>query len=263
MHVGLVQTSPVFGKPQQNIADALAPIVPGRADVWVLPELFATGYQFRDRPELLELSEHVPDGPTTQVLIEKACESSCHIVAGLAERDGDRLYNSAVLVGPSGLLTCYRKVHLFYRETLLFSPGDRSFPVVDIGAAKVGVMICFDHLFPESARSLALQGADLIAHPANLVLPDLAQRTMAVRALENGLFTATANRVGTEARTDETLTYTGQSQIVGPDGVMLHRMSPNEVGYSVIEIEIERARSKRITDHNDKLSDRRPDQYRL
>jgi len=263
MRIGIVQTSPTFGERDRNVEEALRLLNGDHADLWVLPELFASGYQFADIGEARELAEPVPAGFTTQALVRHAAEKGCHIVAGLAEREGNRLYNSAVLVGPSGLRACYRKVHLFYREKLLFTPGNRSFPVVDIGIARIGLMICFDHLFPESARSLALQGADLIAHPANLVLPDLAQHTMAVRALENGVFTATANRIGTESRTDETLCYTGQSQIVGPDGVILHRMPSDAVGHFVIDIDVERARDKQITDHNDKLVDRRPDQYRL
>ena len=263
MRIGIAQTSPVFGERDRNIADALELIGQEHADLWVLPELFATGYQFVDASEARELAEPVPGGFTTQALVKHAAEQGCHIVAGLPEWNGKRLYNTAVLVGPSGFLSCYRKVHLFYEEKGSFSPGDRSFPVIDIGAARIGLMVCFDHLFPESARSLALQGADVIAHPANLVLPDLAQRTMRVRALENGVFTATANRVGEESRTSETLVYTGQSQIVGPDGEIRVRLSPDTVEAAVVEIDVARARNKRITDHNDKLADRRPDQYRL
>jgi len=263
MRIGIAQTSPVFGEVARNTEHALDSIGRERADLWALPELFASGYQFASAGECWELSEPVPDGPTTQALIGYANEHGCHIAAGLPESDGDRVFNSAVLVGPDGFLSCYRKVHLFCHEKEFFTPGDRSFPVIDIGIARVGLMVCFDHLFPESARSLALQGADVIAHPANLVLPDLAQRTMATRALENGVFTATANRVGTESRTDETLVYTGQSQIVGPDGAILAALSKTDVGIFVAEIDVERARSKRITEYNDKLADRRPDQYRL
>jgi len=184
-------------------------------------------------------------------------------VAGLPEIDGDNVYNAAVLVGPNGFLAHYRKIHLFYEEKINFTPGDLPFPVIDIGIAKVGMMVCFDHLFPESARSLTLQGADVIAHPANLVLPDLAQRTMSIRALENGVYTATANRVGTEARTDESLTYTGQSQVIAPDGEALVRLSQDKVEVAVVEIDVMKARDKAITVHNDKLGDRRPDLYQL
>ena len=297
MRIGIAQTSPAFGSRDRNIAEALELIGREHADLWILPELFASGYQFVNAsearalaepvpygpttqalieharlhnchivaglPELGELAEPVPGGSTTGALVEHAAEQGCRIVAGLPESDGKRLYNSAVLVGPNGFLACYRKVHLFYEEKQHFSPGDRSFPVIDVGIARIGLMVCFDHFFPESARSLALQGADVIAHPANLVLPDLAQRTMAIRALENGVFTATANRVGVESRTSETLVYTGQSQIVGPDGEVCVQLSPDGVEAAVVEIDVERARDKRITGFNDKLADRRPDQYRL
>jgi len=263
MRIGIAQTSPEFGEVDRNIEDALGLIEKEQADLWVFPELFATGYQFVDASEARELAEPVPDGPTTRALIEHAKEHGCHVVAGLPEADGERIYNAAVLVGPGGFLACYRKVHLFCAEKEHFVPGDRSFPVIDIGIAKVGTMVCFDHLFPESARSLALQGADVIAHPANLVLPDLAQRTMAIRALENHVFTATANRVGAESRTGETLVYTGRSQVVRLDGKVLVRLSPDRIETAVVGIDVARARDKRITDWNDVLADRRPDQYRL
>jgi predicted amidohydrolase len=263
MRIGIAQTDPAFGEKDRNIEDALELIGKERADLWILPELFATGYQFVDASEARELAEPVPDGPTTRALIDFASAHSCHVVAGLPESDGNRIYNAAVLVGPSGFLSCYRKVHLFCAEKEFFSLGDRSFPVIDVGFARIGTMVCFDHLFPESARSLALQGADVIAHPANLVLPDLAQRTMAIRALENRVFTATANRVGAESRTGETLVYTGRSQVVGPDGKVLVRLSSDRVETAVVGIDVERARDKRITKWNDVLADRRPDQYRL
>ena len=261
MRIGIVQSSPEFGAVQANLAFVMEAMQPQVADLWVLPELFATGYQFLSPEETRSFAEPVPDGPTTRALLEFAERAQCHIVAGLPEVDGDRVYNASVLVGPTGLLARYRKVHLFYEEKLNFSPGNLPFAVTDIGSARVGMMICFDHLFPESARSLALQGADVIAHPANLVLPDLAQRTMSIRALENGVFTATANRVGTEARGAESLTYTGQSQVIAPSGEILVRLDKTSVDVAVVEIDLESARDKAITKHNDKLEDRRPGLY--
>jgi len=263
MRIGIVQSSPVFGEVESNLAGCFDLMSSYTADLWVLPELFATGYQFLNPAEAKELAEPVPSGKTTQALIARAKENECFVVAGLPEIDGDNVYNASVLVGPDGFLARYRKIHLFYEEKINFAPGNLPFAVVDIGIAKVGMMVCFDHLFPESARSLALQGADVIAHPANLVLPDLAQRTMSIRALENGVYTATANRVGTEARGDESLTYTGQSQVVGPDGVALVRLSQDQIEVAVVEIDIAVARNKAITKHNDKLGDRRPDLYQL
>ena len=263
MNIGIVQSSPIFGEIDRNLADCLAQMTPHKADLWVLPELFATGYQFLNAGEAHALAEPVPNGQTTQALIEHAREFDCFIVAGLPELDDKSVFNASILVGPDGLVARYRKIHLFYEEKMNFAPGDLPFAVVDIGIAKVGMMICFDHLFPESARSLALQGADIICHPANLVLPDLAQRTMSIRALENGVFTATANRVGSEERGNESLTYTGQSQIIDPKGEPRVRLSLDHAEVAVVEIDVAQSRSKSITKHNDKLSDRRPELYAL
>ena len=264
MRLGIVQTNPTFGEINANLEQAFRLMNTGRAHLWVLPELFATGYQFVSRDEVRSLAEPVPDGRTTAALCDYAARQKTHIVAGLPERDGDRLFNAAILVGPDGLISRYRKVHLFYKETVHFDPGDLPFAVQDLGFARVGMMICFDHLFPESARSLSLLGADILCHPANLVMPDLAQQTMKVRALENGVFTATANRIGTETRDgEESLTYTGQSQIVAPDGTILARMEQDAMHAAVLEIDEHSARAKAITRFNDKLGDRRPDRYSL
>jgi 5-aminopentanamidase len=261
MRIGIVQSAPVFGEVEANTSSVLQQMASHSADLWVLPELFATGYQFVDEEEVRAYAEPVPGGQTTERLLEFSVKHGCHIVAGLPEADGDLIYNAAVFVHPSGGAATYRKIHLFYKEKLLFAPGNRPFSVANIGGARVGVMICFDHLFPESARSLALQGADIIAHPANLVLPDLAQKTMAVRALENGVFAGTANRIGTEARGTEALTYTGQSQIVDPHGTVLVQLPPDETQVAVLEIDVSQARDKAITGMNDKLADRRPAFY--
>ena len=264
MRLGIVQTNPIFGEVRVNLEQAFGQMDTDRADLWVLPELFATGYQFVSRDETRSLAEPVPNGATTTALCGYAERHGTHIVAGLAERDGSRLFNAAVLVGPDGLVARYRKVHLFYKETVHFDRGDLPFAVHDLGFARVGMMICFDHLFPESARSLSLLGADILCHPANLVMPDLAQQTMKVRALENGVFTATANRIGVESRDgEESLTYTGQSQIVAPDGTILARLKQDIMQVRVLEIDVHAARTKAITRFNDKLGDRQPDRYSL
>jgi len=263
MQLGIAQTAPTFGERDRNIRVALEGLTEEGADLWVLPEFFATGYQFTSREEVAALAEPIPGGPTTRALAGFCRDQACHLVAGLPEASQEVVYNAAVLVGPDGYVSHYRKIHLFGEEKRFFAPGDRPFSVHEIGPIRVGIMICFDHLFPESARSLALQGADVIAHPANLIIPDLAQRTMTVRALENGVFTATANRVGEEARSETILHYTGQSQIVSPRGEVLVRLSPDRPETAVVEIEPAEARTKRITSRNDKLADRRPELYSL
>jgi len=263
MRLGVAQTSPEFGERETNLAQLFSTLAAEKADLWVLPEFFATGYQFITADEVRSLAEPIPDGPTTEGLASFSREMGCFIVAGIPELAGSRVYNSSVLVGPDGYLASYRKIHLFGEEKRFFSPGDLGFPVIDIGCGRVGLMICFDHLFPEAARSLALQGADIIAHPANLIIPGLAERTMVVRALENGVFTATANRVGEEARGRVTLRYIGESQIVSPKGEVLVRLSPDRAELGVVEIDPLEARDKSLTSHNDKLADRRPELYTI
>ena len=261
MRIGYVQMNPTFGKVASNLEAAEELMRQSTADLWVLPELFATGYQFASQEELDVLSEPIPEGPTTQTLIAFARTQSCFVVAGLTEYHGCNVYNSAVLVGPEGLVAHYRKIHLFSNEKQWFAPGDTPFPVEDIGPAKVGIMICFDHLFPESARTLALKGAEIIAHPSNLVMPVYAQVTMRARALENGVFTVTANRVGIEARTYETLRFTGESQIVSPSGEILAHSPAEGQDVQVVEIDPTQARDKSLNTDNDRLADRRPDFY--
>ena len=120
-------------------------------------------------------------------------------------------------------------------------------------------MICFDWIYPESARSLALRGAQIIAHPSNLVLPHCPD-AMITRCLENKVFAATADRVGTEDRGGNPLTFIGKSQVVSPAGSVLVRLGDEE-GVAVVEVDPHEADAKSINEHNDLLRQRRPDQY--
>ncbi|HHT9137117.1 MAG TPA: nitrilase-related carbon-nitrogen hydrolase [Candidatus Wunengus sp. YC60] len=256
MKVGFLQTFPRFGKKSENIGRAISSISGLNADLIVLPELFNTGYQFVSREEALALSERIPDGQTTQALIKLAKEKNLYIVTGLAERENERCYNSAVLVGPDGFIDCYRKLHLFYHEKLWFDPGNAEPEVYDIGHAKVGIMICFDWFFPEVARCLALKGADIICHPANLVLPYCPQ-AMITRCIENRVYAITANRVGTEKRSEESLTFIGTSQVLGTKGEILYRATSDREESIVVEIDPGNARDKQVTAVNHIFEDRR------
>jgi predicted amidohydrolase len=258
MHLAVVQTSPRFGDAAGNIAEASALMESASADLYVLPELFSTGYNFVDRAEAASLAEPA-DGPTCAAMTRFARAKNCYVAYGFAEK-GEELYNAAALVGPSGLLALYRKVHLYYKETTLFSPGNLGFPVTALPFGRVGMMVCFDWLFPESARTLALAGADLIAHPSNLVMPHCPD-AMVTRCLENRVFAATANRVGAEDRGGVALTFIGKSEIVSPRGEILTRLGPSGPGIGVCEVDLAEARSKRINEWNDLFADRKPSQY--
>jgi predicted amidohydrolase len=261
MRVGYFQFDPVFGDVARNLDFVTARLEQVEADLIVLPELFATGYQFVSQDEVARLAERVPDGVTTNRLIEIARRRGLTIVAGLPERAGLQYFNSAVVVGPKGVMGCYRKAHLFFEETLFFTPGDSGFHVWDIGMAKVGVMICFDWYYPEAARTLALRGADIIAHPSNLVLPHCPD-SMVTRCLENRVFSVTANRIGSEARGGkDRLTFIGMSEVVSPRGQILHRAPPEDEDLTVVEIDPREARTKVMNSYNDLLRDRRPALY--
>lgn len=262
MRAGFVQTNPVFGAVEANIETAAGMISGMQADLIVLPELFSTGYQFTSKEEALELSEEVPSGPATRALAALSKERRIHIVAGLAERAGGKCYNSAVLTGPGGFIGVYRKTHLFSREKLWFDPGDTGFRVWKTPVGSIGIMVCFDWFFPESVRTLALQGAEIIAHPANLVLP-FCPDAMVTRCIENRVYAITANRVGTEERgTEERLTFIGRSEVVSPKGQILVRASDDKEESAVVEIDPDLARDKGLNPLNDLFADRRPEMYR-
>ena len=267
MVVSCIQSSPTLGGVEVNL-DALDERVgEANADLVVLPELFATGYFFVSTEQARSLAEAVPDGTTTRRLERWARESGATIVAGLAEKDGDNMYNSAVVVTPKGWLGTYRKTHLFYKETLHFTPGDTGFEVWTVTdrhrrSYRLGVMVCFDWFFPEAARSLALGGADVIAHPSNLVLahcPD----AMRFRALENGVFTATANRIGTESDGEESLAFIGRSVICGPDASVLAEAPTDTEAVISVDIDPRDARDASLNAFNDRRNSRRPTMYRL
>jgi predicted amidohydrolase len=260
--VGLVQYAPTFGRKVENLMAVEALLRDVRADLVVLPELFATGYLFRDAAEAYELAEPIPDGPTCQALWDWSRRWDMAIVAGMAERAPDGVYNSAVLVDArTGTLEVYRKVHLFAEEKVWFRPGNLGFRVFPVRGVQVGVMICFDWIFPEACRTLALKGAQVIAHPSNLVLP-YCQRAMPIRSLENRVFCVTANRTGEDVRGDDRrLVFTGQSLVTAPDASVLLTLGPAEVRAAVVEIDPRAALDKHMTPRNHILQDRRPEYY--
>jgi predicted amidohydrolase len=262
MRVAFFQFAPRFGRIGDNLETVLARLEKVEADLIVLPELFSTGYQFVSKRETAELSEEIPSGRTARRLSEWARDRGIWLVAGMAERKGKALYNSALHVGPKGYAGTYRKVHLFDEEKKWFRPGNLGFPVFPVGKVRLGIMICFDWFFPEAARSLALGGAEVIAHPANLVLP-YCPDAMVTRCLENRVFAVTANRIGSEKRGGrKRLTYIGQSEIVDPKGRILTRAPGNKEILKIVEIDPMEARKKKLNRFNDLLRDRRVKLYK-
>ena len=261
MKAGFFQFTTAFGKKQENFEKICRAVSDNATDLLILPEFFATGYQFISQEEVANLSEPVPQGETTEFLAGLSKERGMYIVAGLPERDGNIFYNSAVLTGPDGFIGLYRKTHLFFEENLFFTPGNSGFRVWDTKIGRIGIMVCFDWFFPESSRTLALRGAEVIAHPSNLVLPYCPQ-SMPVRCLENRVYAITANRTGREQRGDKpVLTFIGQSQITSPQGEILVRAGIDDELLGTADLDLSRARDKKLNDFNDLLKDRRPALY--
>ena len=262
MRIGLFQFQPVFGDVERNLRQ-IERGVEGPLDLLVLPELCTSGYQFTAREEVEAVAEEIPGGKTTARLAALARRIGGTVVAGIAERDRGELYNSAVVVGPEGYIGKYRKLHLFFEEKDFFAPGNLPLRTFELAQARIGVMICFDWIFPEIARTLSLQGADILVLPANLVLP-YCQGAMITRAIENRVFTVVANRIGSEARGGKApLRFTGRSQIASPKGEVLVAGPEGRSAFLAVEIGPEEARNKWITSRNHLFQDRRPDRYEL
>jgi len=258
--VGFYQFAPEFGAVSTNLSKVIAALGGIDADIIVLPELAFTGYYFQNRDELAALAEEPTTSTTVSALIQLCHDNNFHLVTGFAEKAADKLFNSALLINGEGILQTYRKLHLFNTESEYFDPGNKPLQLCDVNGIKVGLMLCYDWAFPEVARTLALQGADLICHPSNLVLP-WCQQAMLTRCMENGVFAITANRIGSDIRPRGTLNFTGQSQIAAPKGAQLHRASAtDEVLFTTI-INLRQARDKKVTPLSDLFSDRRPEFY--
>lgn len=245
---------------EANLASATRLVSQIGADVYLLPELFPSGYTFVSPDEVVATAEPATHGPTLEKLAALARERQAWIVYGFAEAADGRFYNSANVVSPCGHELTYRKIHLFGREKLFFTPGDAPAPVWETPWGRCGLMVCYDWLFPEIARSLALRGAELLLQPANLVMPHCPQ-AMITRSLENRIFTATCDRVGSETNGPVTHRFIGQSQIVSPRGEILCRLSGDREETAVLEIDLDQARSKRINEANDLFADRQPELY--
>jgi predicted amidohydrolase len=264
MRIGYVQNNPENGNREANFAQIEKLLGNTKADLIVLPELFATGYIFEDGDEVKKFSEDFT-GETTQFLYKMAKKTGAAIVGGFVEAGEGKVFNSVACVNSHGLVGSYRKIHLYGREKKWFSPGNKPFHILEIGKDHewtIGPMICFDWVFPESARSLSLLGAEIITHSANLILP-FCQNAMITRCLENKVYMITSNRFGNEKKAGLDLSFTGKSQIVNPKGEILSTAPADEEYVDVVEIDPKIAQDKMFTKMNHLYEDRKPEYYRL
>ena len=258
---GFAQFSPQRRNVPANCAVLSALLEGVRADLLVLPELANSGYWYRNPADLAPYAEPADgSGPFLRLLCTLARKVGGVIVSGFSESAASGLYNSAVAVDASGVLQVYRKTHLFADEKLLFCPGDTGFRSFVHRGVQIGLMICFDWYFPESMRTLALHGAQIVAHTANLVLPHC-QTAMVTRCLENRVFGLTCNRYGEESLDGDTLRFTGASQLVDPLGKVISAAPVSGDCVAVCEIDPDPALNKRLGARNDLFADRRPEFY--
>ena len=244
MQVAVAQIDPQLGEKEQNLAICVARMEEAAAlgaQLLVLPECAIPGYMFDSGEEAMPYAEEIP-GPTTEALERESARLGLYVVCGLLERDGDALRNAAVLVGPDGLIGTYRKTHLpFLGVDRFVVPGDE-LRVYDTPLGRIGIEICYDLRFPEVTRTLALKGADMVAHPTNFPMAAKVQTELitVARAAENRIYLLTANRCGKE-RWGE---FCGRSQIVDPFGVRLAETDEYTQTLLVGELDVEKARDK-------------------
>ena len=234
------------------------------ADFTIFPECALSGYCFSSLDEARPHAEQLP-GPSVTRMAEVCAELGGHVVYGLLEADGDRLFNALALVGPQGLIGSYRKTHLpFLGIDMYTSYGEGPFAVHDVDGVRVGMNICYDGGFPEPARCLALLGADLIVLPTNWPpgAETAAEYAINTRAMENTVYYAAVNRIGTERG----VPFIGRSRICDPLGKILATADHADEVILYADIDVTRSRNKHLirkagVNEVNRIADRRPELY--
>ncbi|ORT55151.1 carbon-nitrogen hydrolase family protein [Streptomyces sp. CB03238] len=258
LRTALLQSSGQPGDVAANLKvldEAAARAAATGAGLLIAPEMFLTGYAIGD--DVARLAEPA-DGDCADAVADIAARHGLGIAYGYPERDGETVYNAAQLIGPDGArLANYRKTHLYGGfETDSFTPGDQPVVQAELGGLRVGLMICYDVEFPENVRAHALAGTQLLLVPTALMHPAevVAESVVPVRAFENQIYVAYANRTGLEGDFE----FVGLSALAGPDGTARARAGRGE------ELVVGDADPELLTasrEANPYLRDRRPGLY--
>lgn len=259
--VAVVQIAPDLTKVGENLkrmVDITDEICRAqKTDIIIFPELVTTGYECGVR--FTDLAERIP-GPATNIIAEQAKDYNTCIAFGMVEkhRVESVLYNAAVLIDNEGEIAyTYRKAHLKGEERLAFRPGFKNL-AVETPFGQVGLLLGWDLAFPEAARCLTLQGVDLLCVMANWENPNAAEwrAYITARAFENAIFVAAANRLGEEY----TISFFGDSLIMGPRGEVYASFDENGEGYRVATVDLDEV--KRYREELQILQCRQPQSYR-
>jgi predicted amidohydrolase len=268
MRIALAQSDVAFGDVDFNLAhlrERVAAAAHGGAELVVFPECFLTGYAFSSAADVQRVALEVP-GPVTGELVKVARESGVHLVVGLIERaaGGARNFNTALLVGPDGIALHYRKLHLPVLGCDRFvAPGDLPLAVANTPLGRIGLSICYDGSFPETARALKLRGAQLVVLPTNWPEQATVSRRFQsmVRAFENHVNYVACNRIGSEGG----FKFPGGSQGVDFSG---HIVAQGGDGAEILfaELDLARADDNKIVHvageyELDRIAHRRPEHY--
>ncbi len=265
--IAAAQTDPKIGKNKENLEKMLSSIETAAgngAHLVVFPECALTGYVFASREEALPHAETIP-GPSTDQLSACCKRLGVYAVIGLMEKEGQKLYNAAVLAGPGGVIGKYRKNHLpFLGVDRYVDPGDQPFRVYSTPIGNIGLHICYDCAFPESTRVMALLGADIAVLPTNF--PSGRELNMDflvnTRALENQVHFVAVNRIGTERGGS----FYGRSKIISALGITLAEAGRDREEIVYAEVSLAQAREKQLIIKPgefevNRIKDRRPELY--
>ncbi|HKK28520.1 MAG TPA: carbon-nitrogen hydrolase family protein [Gemmatimonadota bacterium] len=264
VRVCAAQIDPELGRAAENAGRCAREVREGAAEgarLVVLPEAALTGYVFESAEEALEGAVEA-DGPELRAVEEACRESGAWAVVGGILREEGRLHNAAFVVGPEGVAGEYRKIHTLCLGVDRFTePGPGPFPVFDLPFGRVGVHICYDGSFPESARALRLAGAELLLLPTNWPVLELKREMVRLRAEENHVFYLAVNRVGEERGTR----FRGGSCAADPRGRLLAEAGDGEERFH-LDLDLGRARDSRVVVREgayeyDRVADRRPECY--
>ncbi len=263
-----VQMDPKLMNPKENLEGILSAVkkaADNQSNLIVFPECSLTGYIFHSRQEALPFAETIP-GPSTEKLASLCRDVKVYVIVGLLEKEDDRLFNAAALVGPQGLIGKYRKNHLpFLGVDRFVDRGDKPFEVHQTPIGNIGLHICYDIVFPESSRIMTLLGADILALPTNFPQNRgeiVSTYIVSARAIENRVHVVSADRVGSERGHS----FAGLSKIVNASGSILGLASPDKEEIIYGEVSLDSARQKHVTVipgeyEVDYIQDRRPEIY--
>jgi predicted amidohydrolase len=231
----------------------------------ILPELCVSGYVFNSRDEAFQNAEKVPGGRSIKSWEEVAAQNEVYLVAGIAEIQESSLYNTSVLIGPSGYIGKYRKLHLWFEEKLFFEPGDTGMPLFKLPFGRLAMMVCYDMWFPEVARIYALKGADIITVPTNwpkvkTESSSITDNLIVSQSHMNGVFIAASDRIGNERG----VSFRGRSIITSNRGEVIGGPASETLEEIIMaKCNLSESRVKQSNRLNNIFGDRRVDVYDL